>query len=168
MPTRKDEKDTSLKITEIMKVGPRVPRIKGDSAKDWEFLIYELKKLKVTPGEAFRIIAQKKGDTDMRFQWKMMRLTMFVWERMQEDKGMYLKPKIDTVRSVVGQRKFEQFFRGYFPDLEFDHAKEVKLLNKLIAEKSVRPYFKEGYYNYEGKNTKIPQKVLDRILWSDK
>ena len=93
---------------------------------------------------------------------------MFVWERMEEDKGMYLKPKIDTVRSVVGKRKFEQFFRGYFPDLEFDHAKEVKLLNKLIAEKSVRPYFKEGYYNYEGKNTKIPQKVLDRILWSDK
>ena len=117
---KKDEKDTSLKITEIMKVGPSVPRIKGNSAKDWEFLIYELKKMQVTPGEAYRIINQKKGDTDMRFQWKMMRLTMFVWERIEEDKGMYLKPKIDTVRSVVTKRKFEQFFRGYFPYLDRD------------------------------------------------
>ena len=165
---KKEDKDTSLKITEIMKVGPSVPKIKGNSARDWEFLVYELKKMQVTPGEAYRIINQKKGDTDMRFQWKMMRLTMFVWERIEEDKGMYLKPKIDTVRSVVTKRKFEQFFRGYFPDLEFDHDKEVKLLNKLIAEKSVRPYFKEGYYLYERTNTKIPQKVLDRILWSDK
>ncbi len=49
----------------------------------------------------------------------------------------------------VSARKFEQFFRGYFPDLEFDHDKEVKLLNKLIADKGVRPYFKEGYYLYE-------------------
>tara|TARA_R100001377_G_scaffold33048_1_gene18062 strand:- start:17 stop:298 length:282 start_codon:yes stop_codon:yes gene_type:complete len=88
-----EKKDTALKITEIYKVGPNVPKIKGESSKDWEFLIYELKKLKVSPGEAYRIINQKKGDTDIRFQWKMMRLTMFVWERMEEDKGMYLKPK---------------------------------------------------------------------------
>ena len=145
-----EKKETALKITEIYKVGPNVPKIKGDSAKDWEFLIYEL-----------------KGNTDIRFQWKMMRLTMFVWARVKEDKGMYLKPKIDTVRGVVSERKFAQFFQGYYPDLQFDHDKEVKLLNKLIAEKSVRPYFKEGYYNYEGTNTKIPQKVLERILWSN-
>ena len=163
-----EKKETALKITEIYKVGPNVPKIKGESAKDWEFLIYELKKLKVSPGEAYRIINQKKGNTDIRFQWKMMRLTMFVWARVKEDKGMYLKPKIDTVRGVVSDRKFAQFFQGYYPDLQFDHDKEVKLLNKLIAEKSVRPYFKEGYYNYEGKTTKIPQKVLDRILWSSK
>jgi hypothetical protein len=159
---KKEDKDTALKITEIMKVGPRVPKIKGN---DWEFLVYELRKMKITPGEAYRIIAQKKGDTDMRFQWKMMRLTMFIWARVEEDKGMYLKPKIDTVRGVVSARKFEQFFRGYFPDLEFDHDKEVKLLNKLIADKGVRPYFKEGYYLYEGTKRHIPQKHLDRILW---
>ena len=162
---KKEDKDTSLKITEIMKVGPSVPKIKGNSARDWEFLIYELKKMQVTPGEAYRIINQKKGDTDMRFQWKMMRLTMFIWARVEEDKGMYLKPKIDTVRGVVSARKFQQFFHGYFPDLEFDHDKEVKLLNKLIADKGVRPYFKEGYYLYEGTKRHIPQKHLDRILW---
>ena len=54
---KKEDKDTALKITEIMKVGPRVPKIKGN---DWEFLVYELRKMKITPGEAYRIIAQKK------------------------------------------------------------------------------------------------------------
>ena len=162
---KKEDKDTSLKITEIMKVGPSVPKIKGNSARDWEFLVYELKKMQVTPGEAYRIINQKKGDTDMRFHGNRMRLTIFIWARVEEDKGMYLKPKIDTVRGVVSARKFEQFFRGYFPDLEFDHDKEVKLLNKLIADKGVRPYFKEGYYLYEGTKRHIPQKHLDRILW---
>ena len=159
---KKDNIETSLKITEIMKVGPRLPKIKGN---DWEFLVYELRKMKITPGEAYRIIAEKKGDTNARFEWKMLRLTMFVWARVEEDKGMYLKPKIDTVRGVVSTRKFKQFFHGYYPDLDFDHAKEVKLLNKLIAEKSVRPYFKEGYYFFEGTKKPIPQKLLDHILW---
>ncbi|MDC3308317.1 hypothetical protein OAU78_03665 [Candidatus Pelagibacter sp.] len=165
MPLKKDEKDLPLKITEIFKVGPKpIP----SNNKDWDFLVYELKKMKVTPAEAYRIVAQKKGDTDIRFNWKMIRLSMYVWERIEEDKGMYLKPKIDTVRSVVTKRKFEQFFHGYYPDLHFDHEKEVKLLNKLIAEKSVRPYFKEGYYFYEGTKRLIPQKVLDHILWGKK
>ena len=58
---KKDIIDTPLKITEIFRVGPRVkaPRDK----RDWDFLIYELKKLKVTPGEAYRIIAEKKDKT---------------------------------------------------------------------------------------------------------
>ena len=60
MGVKKDIIDTPLKITEIFRVGPRVkaPRDK----RDWDFLIYELKKLKVTPGEAYRIIAEKKGN----------------------------------------------------------------------------------------------------------
>ena len=36
----------------------RLDKIK---AKDWEFLVYELKKLKVTPGEAYRIVQRKKA-----------------------------------------------------------------------------------------------------------
>ena len=159
---KKDIKDTGLQITEIMKVGPKVPKITG---KDWEFLAYELKKLKVTPGEVYRIVSEKIGGTNVRFEWKMLRLTMFIWARVKEDEGMYLKPKIDTVRGVVAARKYKQFFYGYYPDLEFDHEKEVRLLNKLIADKGVRPYFNEGYYFYEGTKKPIPQKVLDKVLW---
>ena len=159
---KKDNKETGLQITEIMKVGPKVPKISG---KDWGFLVYELKKLKVTPGEAYRIVSEKIGGTNVRFEWKMLRLTMFIWARVKENEGMYLKPKIDTVRGIVSERKYKQFFYGYYPDLDFDHEKEVRLLNKLIADKGVRPYFKEGYYFYEGTKKPIPQKILDRILW---
>ena len=45
---KKENKDIPLEIVEVFRSGPKVPRIK---AKDWEFLVYELKKLKVTPGE---------------------------------------------------------------------------------------------------------------------
>ena len=76
---KKNQKDTPLKIIEIFRSGPKVPRIK---AKDWEFLVYELKKLKVTPGEAYRIIAEKKCDTNIRFQWKMMRFTHCVYHEL--------------------------------------------------------------------------------------
>ena len=43
MGVKKDIIDTPLKITEIFRVGPRVkaPRDK----RDWDFLIYELKKM---------------------------------------------------------------------------------------------------------------------------
>jgi|TARA_B110000438_G_scaffold238152_1_gene235832 hypothetical protein len=57
MGPKKNITDTPLKIVEIFKAGPKVPRIKN---KDWEFLVYELKKLKVTLGEAYRIVAEKK------------------------------------------------------------------------------------------------------------
>ena len=109
MGVKKDIIDTPLKITEIFRVGPRVkaPRDK----RDWDFLIYELKKLKVTPGEAYRIIAEKKDKTSsVRYDWKMLRLTMYVWERLHESEKLFNRPKIDTIREVVGHRKFRQFF----------------------------------------------------------
>ena len=75
-----------------------------------------------------------------------------------------LRPKIDTVREVVSKRRFKDFFRGYYPDLDFDHEKEVKLLNKLIAEKPQQQFLTEGNYYYPGTRKFIPQKDLDRIL----
>ena len=95
----------------------------------------------------------------------MLRLTMYVWERLHESEKLFNRPKIDTIREVVGNRKYQKFFYGFFPDLELDHEKEVKLLYKLITEKPTYPYLKEGYYFYPGTKKVIPQKVLDRILF---
>ena len=107
MSKKEDIQKDQIRIEKIFKVGPRVKPI---GHKDWEFLVYELKKLKVTPGEAYRIVAEKKDKTsNIRFEWKMIRFTMFVWARIEEDKGMYLKPKIDTVRAVVSHRNFKKF-----------------------------------------------------------
>ena len=163
---KKDIQKDQLRIEKIFKLGPKTPKI---GHKDWDFLVYELMKLKVSPGEAYRIVAEKKDKTsNARFEWKMFRFTMFVWERVREDKNLFLKPKIDSVRAVVSSRMYKKFFYGFFPDLEFDHEKEVKLLNKLIAEKPQKQFFTEGYYKYEGSNKIIPQKHLDHILWGPK
>ena len=154
------------KLGQILREGPRVPRI-----KNWSRLVDELKKLEVSPGEAYRIVADKKDtQTNIRFEWKMMRFTFFVWERVKEDENGYLKPKIDTCRAIVRQPRFRAFFEGYFPDLELNEEKEIKLLNKLIAEKPQRGLFTEGFYIYEGSRSKrlIPQKHLDYILWGNK
>jgi len=159
---KKDGKPNALKVIDIYRSGPRT-KIKNP---DWDFLVYELKKLKVSPGEAYRIIsAYKDKETNIRFDWKMLRFTFFVWERVKEDKNLFLRPKIDTVREVVSSRRFKDFFYGYFPGVDFDHEKEVKLLNKLIHEKPQKPFFKEGNYFYEGTKRMIPQGHLDKLVW---
>jgi len=161
----KDNINNALKVTDIFRTGPRT-KIKEP---DWDFLVYELKKLKVSPGEAYRIItAYKSKDKNIRFEWKMLRFTMFVWERVKEDKNLFLKPKIDTIREVVSSKRFRDFFFGYFPGVDFDHQKEVKLLNKLIHDTPQKPYFKEGNYFYEGTKRVIPQDYLDKLIWGIK
>ena len=67
--------------------------------------------------------------------------------KIQEEKNGYLKPKIDTVKKVVENRKFRNFYLAYFPDIDFSYTDEVRKLNKLIAEKPQQQYFKEGYYH---------------------
>ena len=157
-----ERREDALKVVQIFTGGPRV-KVKN---ADWDFLVYELRKLKVSPGEAYKIITQKLDkQTNIRFEWKMLRFTMFVWERVKEDKNLFLKPKIDSVREVVSSRRYKDFFRGYFPGIEFDHEKDVKLLNKLIHEKPQKQFFQEGYYFYEGTKRVIPQGHLDKLVW---
>jgi hypothetical protein len=130
-----------------------------------------LQKLGVSPGEAFRIINEKKHNEregSIRFNWKMIRFTLFIWARLKEDRDGYLKPKIDTVRGVVRSRKFEYFFYGYYPDLKLNFEDEERKLNKLIAEKPQQKFFKEGYYFHEGTKKLVTQALLDTILSSKK
>ena len=122
----------------------------------------------MTPGEAYRTVQEKLTSDNTRFNWKMIRLTLYVWERVREDKSGYLKPKIDTVRAVVKTRRFEDFFYGYYPDLKFDEKREIELLNKLITEKPGYAYLVEGYYLYPGSKRLIPQKHLNNVLWPKK
>ena len=134
----------------------------------WNDLGYHMAKLQVTPQEAFRIIRERKTKDTSRFNWKMVRFTLFIWERVREDAKGYLKPKIDTVKSVVADERFKELMYGYYPELPFEYEHEVTLLNRLIAETIQRPYFTEGYYVYEKTKGIIPQKHLDRILWTGK
>ena len=134
------------------------------SVKDAQDLGRELRKMNVTPGEALRIIRRVKLGDSTRFNWKMLRFTMFVWERVREYNNGKLRKKIDTIRTIVNNTKFERFYQGYFPDVKLDKAKETHILNKLIAEAKQKPYFKEGYYNYEDTKKLISQSLLSKIL----
>jgi len=155
--------EVAQKLGETLRRGPNVPRIKS-----WDDLTHNLKKLKVTPGEAYRTVQEKLTSDNIRFNWKMIRLTLYVWERVKEDRSRYLKPKIDTVRKVVETRQFRDFFHGYYPDLEFSYSREEKLLNKLITEKTGYAYLVEGYYFYKDTRKPIPKDHLERILWPKK
>jgi len=151
--------DVAQKIGETLRRRPNTPKL-----KTWNDLVDNLKKLKVTPVEAYR----KLTSENIRFNWKMIRLTLYVWERLKEDKSGYLKPKIDTVRAVVKTKRFEDFFYGYFSDLNFDENREIELLNKLITEKPGYAYLVEGYYYYPDTKKIIPKKHLNTILWPKK
>ena len=150
-------------IEVAQKLGEELRR-KRKEVKTWDDLIDNLKKQRLTPGETYR----KLNSDNTRFNWKMIRLTLYVWERVEEDKSGYLKPKIDTVRAVVKTRRFEDFFYGYYPDLKFDEKREIELLNKLITEKPGYAYLVEGYYLYPGSKRLIPQKHLNHVLWPKK
>jgi len=150
-------------IEVAQKLGEELRR-KPKEVKTWDDLIDNLKKQRLTPGETYR----KLNSDNTRFNWKMIRLTLYVWERLEEDKSGYLKPKIDTVRAVVKTRRFEDFFYGYYPDLKFSEKREIELLNKLITEKPGYAYLVEGYYLYPGSKRLIPQKHLNHVLWPKK
>jgi|TARA_R100000742_G_C4230688_1_gene52332 hypothetical protein len=150
-------------IEVAQKLGEELRR-KPKEVKTWDDLIDNLKKQRLTPGETYR----KLNSDNTRFNWKMIRLTLYVWERVEEDKSGYLKPKIDTVRAVVKTRRFEDFFYGYYPDLKFSEKREIELLNKLITEKPGYAYLVEGYYLYPGSKRLIPQKHLNHVLWPKK
>ena len=81
--------EVAQKLDEAIRKGPNVPRLKS-----WGDLVDNLKKLKVTPGEAYRTVQEKLTSDNTRFNWKMIRLTLYVWERVREDKSGYLKPKL--------------------------------------------------------------------------
>ena len=146
---------------------------------DWGDLGEALRDLDVTPQMVARIVREKISDDNTRFNWKMIRLTLYVWERDKEYKEGYLKPKIDTVKAVVGGKKFQQFFEGYYPDIAHSlnskelvnhNANEIRALNKLIAEKSQRVLLlTEGNFFYEGqKNRRMSKDYLIHILRMEK
>ena len=140
--------------------------VEPKKVKTWNDLGYYLDDLNISPQEVFRIVREKRSKDNIKFIWKMIRFTLFIWERVKEHKNGYLKPKIDTAISVIRSRKFENYHYGYFPDIKIDEKKEVRLLNKLIAEKAQRSLFTsgEGYYYYENSSKIIQQDYLDIIL----
>ena len=137
------------------------------------YLVDYLKDKEISADIALGIIerALDTKSTGHRFHWKMTRFTLYIWERVKENKDLFLKPKIDTVREVVSTKRYRRLWDAYprrvlaLPRKKpvFDHANEVKKLAQLIAEPRQQIYFKEGNFKYEGTNKLIPQHIIDKI-----
>ena len=101
--------------------------------------------------------------TGHRFNWKMMRFTLYIWARVEEHKTLVMKPKIDTVRELVSTAKFKRLWETFPQSNSFSHEREVKNLAQLISEPRQQIYFKSNNFKFEGKEKLIPQELLDKI-----
>ncbi len=101
--------------------------------------------------------------TGHRFNWKMMRFTLYIWARVQEHKTLVMKPKIDTVRELVSTPKYKRLWETFPQSNPFSHQREVKNLAQLIAEPRQQIYFKSSNFLYEGTKKNIPQDIIDKI-----
>ena len=134
-------------------------------SKDFNKLAKFLRDKNITPEVALGILerAIDTKTTGHRFHWKMTRFTLYIWARYEENKTMFLKPKIDTVRELVSVKKYKRLWDTYPTHRNFNHQKEVKNLAQLIAEPRQQIYFKEGNFKYEGTNKLMPQVLIDKL-----
>ena len=132
--------------------------------KDYKKLVDFLEEQKVSPDMALGILkrAIETKTTGHRFAWKMMRFTLYIWQRVKDIDEMFMRPKIDTVREIVSSKEYKRLYDTY-PHGPFNHQNEVKKLAQLIAEPRQQIYFKEGNFKYKGTNKIIPQKILDKV-----
>ena len=128
-------------------------------------LIHWLRDNDIPPAQALGIIerAVNTKTTGHRFNWKMMRFTLYIWAREKEYRTLVMKPKIDTVRELVSTPKYKRLWETFPQSNPFSHQREVKNLAQLIAEPRQQIYFKSSNFLYEGTKKNIPQDIIDKI-----
>ena len=118
-----------------------------------------LKENNISPTEAINIIQKykyKQNKGDSRTTWKLWKFTLYLWLRHKEQQRGNLGNRIDTIKTLVQSDKYKRLYNT-FPNPKFDLKGEVENLSKLISDKRQNNSFKEGNFNYEGKNKLIPQ-----------
>lgn len=130
-----------------------------------------LKENNISPTEAINIIKKykyKENKGDSRTTWKLWKFTLYLWLRHKEQQNYSPKyrkmfgKRIDTIRNLVKSDKYKRLY-DTFPNPKFDIKSEVENLSKLISDKRQNKAFKEGNFNYEGRNKIIPQGHIDEL-----
>ena len=132
--------------------------------KDYRTVLDFLINKHIKPKEALGILerATTVNTDNQRSQWKMMRFTMYLWARIEEQKKGYLWKKIDTVKHVVKSKEYHNLYKT-FNFGSFNEHKEVKNFNKLITDPRQFSFFKSMYFYYKGTKKNIPQETIDQI-----
>ena len=85
-------------------------------------LIGYLERRGISPKDAIDIIEKSTPEAqedNKRFNWKMLRFTMYLWERIEQDKKGYLWKKTDTAKAVVESKNYQDMYQA-FNNSKFD------------------------------------------------
>ena len=128
-----------------------------------------LRKKGISPTKALNII-QRSVEQDKtrgpKFQWKMLRFTLYLWERHKEyrsdppHKG--LGKRIDTIKRLCKTTRYVDFYKAYL-DEKFNYENECKRLADLVSEPRQRKYFNSKYFKLEGRQDKMAQPLIDKL-----
>ena len=133
--------------------------------KEIRKLLDYLDKEGINPLNALEIV--KKANTinpsNYRSHWKMTRFSLYLWQRIKEDKANMLGKKIDSIRRVVATEKYKRNYKLYPGHKAFNEAKEVKNLNLLITDPRQFIHFKERNFVFENTKRRIPQGLIDKL-----
>ena len=128
-----------------------------------------LRKKGISPTKALNIIQRsvEQGKTrGPKFQWKMLRFTLYLWERHKEyrsdppHKG--LGKRIDTIKRLCKTTRYVDFYRAYSEE-KFNYDNECKRLADLVSEPRQRKYFNSKYFKLEGRQDKMAQPLIDKL-----
>ena len=134
--------------------------------KDIDILLNYLEKRNIEPLEARDIIHKSTPEAqedNKRFNWKMLRFTMYLWERIEQDKKGYLWKKTDTAKAVVESKNYIKMYEA-FNNSKYDPKKEAFNLFKLITDPRQKPYLKSRYFVFKNSKNNIPQEIIDYLL----
>ena len=138
--------------------------LRGD--RDVDKLLVYLDKRGINPLDAIDIIQKstpEAQENNKKFNWKMLRFTMFLWKRVEQDKNGNLWKKTDTAKAVVESRKYQDMYKA-FNNSKFDPKREAFNLFKLVTDPRQRPYFKSRYFIFERSKKTIPQDHIDYLM----
>jgi len=134
--------------------------------KDVDKLLNYLDKRDIEPLDAIDIIEKSTPEAqedNKRFNWKMLRFTMFLWKRVEQDKNGNLWSKTDTAKEVVNSKNYKDMYQA-FNTTNLNPEKEAKNLFKLVTDPRQKPYFKSRYFVYEKSKKTIPQDHIDYLM----
>ena len=129
-------------------------------------LVSYLKKREISAQDAIDIIQKSTPEAqedNKRFNWKMLRFTMFLWKRIEQEKKGNLWSKTDTAKEVVNSKNYKDMYQA-FNSLRLNPEKEAKNLFKLVTDPRQKPYFKSRYFVYERTKKTIPQDHIDFLM----
>mgnify|MGYP006149587687 CR=1 FL=1 len=127
-----------------------------------------LERREISPQEAIKIIEDTTPEVredNKKLIWKMKRFSLYLWERIEQEKKGYLWTKKDTCKNIVKTKNFKQLYESFNFKERFDPIKEERRLFKLTTDPRQKiAYFKSRFFVYKGKKEHIPQKEINRLV----